>query len=266
MHAHDVDQTSQEIKPRRKRRTAQTHPWYKRYPRDFWEGTRGLTLEEYGAYNILIDWMYERGGPIPNDEYQITTRLGCKSVRVWRRIKPKLFGPQKLFVTADGISNHRAEEEIQSRKFAESLDEVSANFQPNLFENVIDFNARRTQSQIQIQNTPHPVGVRVTFENNRITLYGDLRAEWLGLFDGDEKALELALIQAAGYVEKNGSRPLEARVGAQLSKQLGWKHERAAKSNARKRHPASPRRAWNGQPTAKEGFKSLYGFNPEDFE
>lgn len=227
MHAHDVAETTPESKPRRKRRTAQTHPWYKRYPRDFWMGTRGLSLEEYAAYDIIVDWMYELGGPVPNDDYQISARLGCKSVRVWRRIRPRLFGPEKLFITTLGISNHRVEEELRARKFDECLGEVSPNFQPNLFENVIDFNARRTQSQIQIQKEPIQDDVRVTFENGRVELHGELRAYWLGMFDGDDKGLELGLIQAAGYIDTNGTRPLEARVGVQLSKQLQWKRERA---------------------------------------
>jgi uncharacterized protein YdaU (DUF1376 family) len=270
MHDVPLAESIEEIKPRRKRRTAQTHPWYKRYPRDFWMGTRGLSLEEYAAYDIILDWMYELGGPVPNDDHQITARLGCRSVRIWRRIRPKLFGPEKLFITPKGISNHRAEEELKARKFDETLGEDSPNFQPNLFENVIDFNARRTQSQIQIQITPTQEGVRVSFEDGKITLYGELRAYWLKEFGGDEKALELALIQAAGYVEPNGSRPLEAKVGAQLAKQIQWARERAAKADVRKRQAPknviSPRRAWNGRPSAKETFARTYGVSMEDLD
>lgn len=60
---------------------------------------------------------------------------------------------------------------------------------------------------------------RVSFDGGRLTLFGELRSFWLAEFDGDDKALDLGLLQAAGFVQPNSSRPLEAQVSAQLARQ-----------------------------------------------
>ncbi len=100
-------------------------PYYKRYPRDFLEGTVGLTLEEKGAYAILLDLIYLRGGRLPDDSRWIAGHLGC-SVRKWNSIRERLLKTGKITVdkSVDNgvdnfmISNFRADFELETtRKF-----------------------------------------------------------------------------------------------------------------------------------------------------
>ena len=65
----------------------------------------------------------------------------------------------------------------------------------------------------------NPEDQRVAFSGGRIELFNGLRSFWLGEFDGDEKGLELGLIQAAAFIQPNSARPLEAQVSAQLARQ-----------------------------------------------
>lgn len=99
-------------------------PWYKRYGADFVHGTLGMTLEEKGAYSIVLDLIYDRQGPIPDDARYIAGACGC-SVRKWNAIRERLIDIGKIVVRGDMISNFRAEKELEnaaktSRKLAES--------------------------------------------------------------------------------------------------------------------------------------------------
>jgi hypothetical protein len=75
---------------------------------------------------------------------------------------------------------------------------------------------------------PQAGGERVTFENGRLELKNGLKQFWLEKF-GDEALLELAVIQAAGYVQTNSSKPLEAQVSAQLAKAMRDKLDKDAR-------------------------------------
>lgn len=67
---------------------------------------------------------------------------------------------------------------------------------------------------------------RVKFEKGELSIFGELRQFWIDQFGGDEQALDLAVIQAAGYVQPNSFRPLEAQVSAQLAKTARERRER----------------------------------------
>lgn len=99
-------------------------PWYKRYGADFVHGTLGLTLEEKGAYSLCLDLIYDRQGPIPDDDRWLSGVCGV-SVRKWRALRNRLIEVGKLVVREGGLSNVRAEKEIEnalktSRKRVES--------------------------------------------------------------------------------------------------------------------------------------------------
>lgn len=99
-------------------------PWYKRYGSDFITATLGMTLEEKGAYSIVLDLIYDRGGPIPDDPRYIAGVCGC-SVRKWNSIRAKLIAARKLWATDGVISNSRADKELEksaktARKDAEN--------------------------------------------------------------------------------------------------------------------------------------------------
>lgn len=96
-------------------------PWFKFYTRDFRDGVRVLSLEEVGAYTLVLSLIYETGGRLKDDERAVCAHLGC-DIRVWRRVRLRLLEEGKLTVTNDGfLTNERASEEIAS---AEHLSEV----------------------------------------------------------------------------------------------------------------------------------------------
>ena len=95
------------------------HPWYRRYGADFIAGTLGLSLEEKGAYSIILDLIYDRGGPIPDEPRYIAGVCGC-SLRKWSAIRDRLISFGKIIVCEGRITNARAEKEIEiSTKTAE---------------------------------------------------------------------------------------------------------------------------------------------------
>jgi uncharacterized protein YdaU (DUF1376 family) len=88
-----------------------TLPWYRRFPDRFITGTIHLSLEEKGAYSLLLDMMYARGGPVPDEPRHIAGVLNC-SVRKWNSIRQRLIDIGKI-ATAEGyLMNMKAEEEI----------------------------------------------------------------------------------------------------------------------------------------------------------
>ena len=92
-------------------------PWYKRDPNAFITGCENgnLTLEEVGAYTLLIDEMYRRGGPLVDDPKHGCAYLRCDP-RVWQRIRGALLRKGKIYAAAGGfLSNRRVEEELRAQ-------------------------------------------------------------------------------------------------------------------------------------------------------
>ena len=90
-------------------------PWYKREPAAFLEGCArsNLTLEEVGAYSILIDEMYRGGGPLVDDPRHGCALLRCDP-RVWYRLRSALVRKGKIYATSGGhLSNLRVEQELK---------------------------------------------------------------------------------------------------------------------------------------------------------
>jgi uncharacterized protein YdaU (DUF1376 family) len=89
-------------------------PYHKRYHSDALAGFMPLTLEERGAYQTLLDMMYDRGGPLIDNERLLAGYMNC-SLRKWRQIRDQLIEKGKIFVNRDGlISNSRARKEIEN--------------------------------------------------------------------------------------------------------------------------------------------------------
>lgn len=100
------------------------HPWYKRYGADFVHGCLGLTLEQKGAYSLCLDLIYDRRGPIPDDPRWLAGVCGV-SVRKWKTLRAALIADGKIVERESGLSNVRAEKEIENalktaRKHAEN--------------------------------------------------------------------------------------------------------------------------------------------------
>jgi uncharacterized protein YdaU (DUF1376 family) len=88
-------------------------PWYRRFPDNFIAGTVGLSLEEKGAYSLILDLIYVRGGPLPDEPRYIAGVCGC-SVRKWTAIRQRLVELGKIEVIDGFLTNHRAEIELEN--------------------------------------------------------------------------------------------------------------------------------------------------------
>jgi uncharacterized protein YdaU (DUF1376 family) len=87
--------------------------WYKRDPDAALVGMADLTLEECGAYNLILDLIYSREGNLKDDDRQISGWLRCH-IRVWKRIRRRLMELGKLYVHAGCIHNRRADRELNA--------------------------------------------------------------------------------------------------------------------------------------------------------
>jgi hypothetical protein len=85
--------------------------WYKRDPRAALTGMRGLTLEERGAYNTILDLIYCHDGALEDNERYICHELHC-NIRKWKRLKARLLELGKLYVHAGCLRNARADDEV----------------------------------------------------------------------------------------------------------------------------------------------------------
>lgn len=85
--------------------------WYKRDPRAALIGMMGLSLEECGAYNKILDLIYIRDGKLKDDAEEICGWLKCNT-RTWKRIRARLIDLEKLYVYNGCLHNERADDEI----------------------------------------------------------------------------------------------------------------------------------------------------------
>ncbi len=92
-----------------------TLKWYKRDPRAALIGMMGLTLEECGAYNKILDLIYVCDGALQEDPREICRILNC-NVRTWTRIKHRLLETGKLYVRDGCLCNERADDEVRDGK------------------------------------------------------------------------------------------------------------------------------------------------------
>jgi uncharacterized protein YdaU (DUF1376 family) len=94
-------------------------PYYKAYPRDFIEGTVGMSFEMKAAYRLVLDLIYMQGGRLPDDAGYISGLLGC-SVRKWNALRSSLIDAGKLYASDGIIGNFRADNQLEtSRKLQE---------------------------------------------------------------------------------------------------------------------------------------------------
>lgn len=90
-------------------------PYYPMYPRDFFEGTQEMSLELKGAYIMVLNLMYTRGGPISDEPGFVSRYVGC-SIRKWKQVRDELISLGKLCVEDGMISNSRADEVLEKQR------------------------------------------------------------------------------------------------------------------------------------------------------
>lgn len=83
--------------------------WHKRDHHALLYDVRELTLEERGAYNTILDLIYQHDGALKDDDRFICGWLGCDG-RVWKRLKASLIGAGKLYLCDGKIHNETADE------------------------------------------------------------------------------------------------------------------------------------------------------------
>lgn len=121
-------------------------PWYKRDV-DAWRGgTRGMSLELRGFYSELLDAMWDRQAPIPNDESKIAMMVGCNK-RTVRKLLPQLVALGKVVETADGLSNARMAREIEDVQ-----PDNSKRIRPEF-----DLNSKRIRPEFERKNPKNPM-------------------------------------------------------------------------------------------------------------
>lgn len=85
--------------------------WYKRDPVAAIEGMMGLTPEERGFYNLVIDLLYARDGNVTDD--LVIKAMACRP-QVWRRVKISLMEKGKVHQIGLGITANRVQSELIS--------------------------------------------------------------------------------------------------------------------------------------------------------
>lgn len=91
-------------------------PWYKAYPRDFFDATIGWSGGMKGSYRLLLDLIYMHDGRVPDDGAYLVSQLGLTSKRKWTVVKNYLLEQGKIELKNGYITNYRANIEILSAK------------------------------------------------------------------------------------------------------------------------------------------------------
>jgi uncharacterized protein YdaU (DUF1376 family) len=134
--------------------------FYHRYPALALSGMAELTLEQCGAYNRLIDLLYDRDGLIADDDY-LVARMMHIDVRVWRRVKKQLQLRGKIWVNDDGFLRvPRFDKTVISARSRSTSAELQANFRWDLSRKASDFNepphaTKRKRKIDKVVSTPH---------------------------------------------------------------------------------------------------------------
>lgn len=145
-----------------------TRPWYRRFPDNFIAGTVGLTLEEKGAYSLVLDLMYVRGGPVPDEPRYIAGVCNC-SVRKWNAIRLRLLTLGKIHVVDGYLTNDRVEKEIEnSLKDAQERAENGSKGGNKTAENRDAINKNKGVAQASVQPT------RATLNQHQLKKEGNL--------------------------------------------------------------------------------------------
>ena len=95
--------------------SASVDTWYKREPQAFLRGVQGMGPELIGAYAVILEILYARGGDMPRDDRHLAGVLGC-SIRKARSMTEQLVSLGKIEINGGNVANERASLEFESRK------------------------------------------------------------------------------------------------------------------------------------------------------
>jgi len=100
---------------------------YWREPDAFFGGVAGLTLEQIGAYTLIIDRLYALDGVLPDNDTELA-RAFHVDPRVWIRVKRELIAKGKIRTTregmldANGVASRRLLAEVRSTSAKHAAD------------------------------------------------------------------------------------------------------------------------------------------------
>jgi uncharacterized protein YdaU (DUF1376 family) len=121
--------------------------FYKRDPHTALEGMSELTLEQIGAYNLLIDLLYARDGLVPDDD-KLVARLLHRDPRTWRTMKKQLMAAGKVHITNEGLLTANGVDDTRSQANLKSeIARRSATHRWDLFRLSKQLNGRTMQTQ-----------------------------------------------------------------------------------------------------------------------
>lgn len=199
-------------------------PYYKRFPRDFLDGTIGLSLETKGAYGIVLDLIYMRDGRLRDDARYIAGQLGC-SVRKWTAIRGELIARGKLICLAGFISNFRADYLLEdTRKYQDKQAENRA--KPNKNSDLEKRSSDQSESQSDTDTeeettaTGATAGVVVHLPITRADDWPDGDGRRLAeLLSAEAKTVRLDPSREPGLTQTSGRLHAWRRDGA------SWEHD-----------------------------------------
>ena len=90
-------------------------PWVKWEASAFLAGVAGLTANEIVVYTIVLNLIYDRGGPITDDVGRIARRCGLRP-GTCDEVLTSLVSTEKIVREGGSISNLRAEKELATRE------------------------------------------------------------------------------------------------------------------------------------------------------
>lgn len=148
--------------------------WYKREPQAFLRGVQSMGPDLIGAYAVILDILYARGGNMPRDDRHLSGVLGC-SIRKARSLTDALIAAGKIQIIDGKIVNERASIEFEMRR------------------NQRETSVKQSRSSNEIapksSNISYLARQKRIEENNPLTPKGGLRRS-IGVSEGVKKYLE----------------------------------------------------------------------------
>jgi len=149
-------------------------PYYKRFARDFLEGTAAMEFELKGAYSIILDLLHLHDGRLPDNSRYIGGQMGCSTRKATSLIE-QLIESGKLYRDKGVIRNSRMDKVVADREkhkrpkadenhYPEITDDLSRNYRgiitPITSENLNEINGAKTQEtepepEPEIKETTH---------------------------------------------------------------------------------------------------------------
>jgi uncharacterized protein YdaU (DUF1376 family) len=195
-------------------------PYYKAYPRDFFEGTVGMDGDLKGAYRMVLDLIYMHAGNLPDNANYIAGHLGL-SIRQWGFHRKRLLALGKLFVRDEFIASSRADQELfATRSYQEQqafngsqpkknkhIPEAKA--KPTLSHTEPDTDTERTETKVSVARKRASPKTRIPPEA-LISEQMRAAAEQQGLSDAEAEAQfakfrDWALAKGQAYADWNAA-------------------------------------------------------------